>query len=390
MTSRRRLLLIPLLLLTGAPVSGAEAPHILIGVSNVQSGASRALGQNLMSGSMAYFDWVNKMGGVHGAQLKVLLKDDKYEPDPAVQNTNDLITKDDVFLLFGYVGTPTLTRILPLLKYYEGREMINLAPFTGADPQRRPPYDKFVFNIRASYREETRALVDYFFARGHRKIGFVGQADAYGKSGEIGVVEALAAHRLTVVDSVTYRRNQPYTESMRPQMDLLRAKGADAIIMVGAYGACGGFVRDARLSGWDLPIANVSFVGPDAMLAQLAASSAESHRDLTANLINSQVVPSPDATGYRLVADYRAHVAAGSVGFVSLEGWLNAVVLVEALKRAPANPSRADLVRALESLQQWDAGLGVPLEFSKTSHQALHKVWLTKTDRGRWVPLEGK
>jgi branched-chain amino acid transport system substrate-binding protein len=368
-----------------AQTSGS-APPILIGVSNVQSGPSRALGQNLMAGSMAYFDVVNSTGGVNGARIKVVLKDDRYEPDPAVQNTNDLILKDRVFVLFDYVGTPTLTRVLPLLKFYEETEIVNVAPFTGADPQRRPPYDKFVFNIRASYREETRALVEYFLAKGYRRIAFVGQADAYGKSGEIGVAEALASHNLTIVEGVTYHRNQPYQTSMQPQVDALKAKGAEAIIMVGAYAACGAFIRDARLGGWDVPIANVSFVGADAMLALLVQSSAELHLDLTAKLINSQVVPSPDETSYPLVTGYRAAVKKEAAGFVSLEGWLNAVVLVEALRRAGPGPSRADFIRAMESLHSWDPGLGLKLDFSTTSHQAMHKVWLTRTDRGRWVP----
>src|SRR5271165_7129874 len=183
-------------------------PPILIGVSNVQSGPSRSLGQELMRGSLSYFEAINQRGGVYGRKIAVVLKDDKYEPEPAVENTNELITKDKVLFLFDYVGTPTLTRVLPLLRFYEDQNVVNIAPFTGADPQRTPPYDKYVFNIRASYREETHRLVDYLYTRGYRRIGFLGQADAYGKSGEVGVQEALKDHGLTLVGSVTYRRNE--------------------------------------------------------------------------------------------------------------------------------------------------------------------------------------
>src|SRR6266446_9758808 len=192
-------------------------PPILIGVSNVQSGPSRSLGQQLMQGSMSYFTLINDRGGIHGRKITVVLKDDKYEPDPAIQNTNELITKDKVFFLFDYVGTPTLTRVLPLLRYYEEQKVVNVAPFTGADPQRTPPYDKYVFNIRASYREETHRLVDYLYSKGFRRIGFLGQADAYGKSGEVGVKEALEERGLKLVGSVTYRRNETFSASMRAQ-----------------------------------------------------------------------------------------------------------------------------------------------------------------------------
>jgi branched-chain amino acid transport system substrate-binding protein len=361
---------------------------IVIGVSNVQSGPSNALGKELLAGSQAYFELMNQAGGIHGRKVELLLKDDRYEPNPAVQNTNELITRDKVFFLFDYVGTPTLTRVLPLLKYYEAEKIVNVAPFTGADPQRTAPYDKYVFNIRASYREETRALVDAFYAKGYRKIGYLGQADAYGKSGETGVRTALAAYGLDVVSSVSYQRNSPFETSMREQVEVLRSHGAEAVIAVGTYNPCAAFIRDARLAGWNVPIANVSFVGSEAMLRVLDRESKRSGRDLTLNLINSQVVPSPDDVRLPLVANYRAHISAERAGFISLEGWLNAVVVSEALRRAGPNPSRVKFIEAMESLSGWDPGLGVKLEFSHSSHQGMHRVWLTRIEQRRWVPVE--
>jgi branched-chain amino acid transport system substrate-binding protein len=364
--------------------------QIIVGVSNVQSGPSKSLGQNLLRGSVAYFELANERGGIYGRKITIVLKDDKYEPDPAVQNTNELIEKEKSFFLFDYVGTPTLTRVLPLLKYYEKEKIVNVAPFTGADPQRRPPYDKFVFNIRASYREETRALVRYLYGKGYRRIGFLGQADAYGKSGEIGVADALAELNLKPVETVSYRRNQPFETDMSAQVSILRKAGADAVIAVGVYAPCGAFIRDARMAGWDIPVANVSFVGAEVLLDKLREISKRTGRDLTANLVNSQVVPSPDDTRYPLVVDYRAHLAPENYGFVTLEGWLNAVVVTEALRRAGASASREDFIRGMESLHGWDPGLGVILEFSSTSHQGLHRVWLTRTENGKWVPEEAQ
>ena len=360
-------------------------PSIVIGISNVQSGPSRALGEKLVEGSQAYFDVVNHAGGIHGRRIDIVLKDDRYEPDPAVQNTNDLITKDKVFFLFDYVGTATLTRVLPLLKYYENEEIVNVAPFTGADPQRKPPYDKYVFNIRASYREETQTLVRYLYDKGYRKIGYLGQADAYGKSGEVGVKSALATYGLNLVAIANYRRNAPFETSMKEQVEILRSQGADAVIAVGAYGPCAAFIRDARMAGWRAPVANVSFVNADAMLSLLVEYSAKTGQDLTFGLINSQVVPSPNETGSPLVASYRVHFSQQRAGSVSLEGWLNAAVVSEALRRAGSNPSRASFIKAMESLTGWDPGLGIKLEFSPTSHQGMHKVWLTKTEQGQWV-----
>jgi branched-chain amino acid transport system substrate-binding protein len=345
------------------------------------------VGQTLLFGSKAYFDLVNQHGGIRGRKIEIILKDDKYEPDPAVLNTNELIEQDKVFFLFDYVGTPTLTRVLPLLQYYEKQGIVNVAPFSGADPQRTPPYDRFVFNIRASYREETRALVDYLYHQGYRRIGFLGQADASGTSVEIGVAAALGEYGLKTVSTVAYPRDQDLEMPMNAQVNLLRAAGAEAVIVVGAYGPCAAFVRDARRGGWNVPIANVSFAGSTVMLELLSQLSQQLGVDLTANLINSQVVPSIDDIRYPLVADYRAHTLPERRPGTALEGWLNAVVVTEALRRAGPNASRQDFIHAMESLHNFDPGLGVKLEFSSTNHQGLHKVWLNQSVRGRWQPV---
>ena len=369
--------------------SPANMPAIVVGVSNVQSGPSSDLGHELVLGSQTYFDLINSRdGGINGRRISILLKDDKYEPDPAVKNTNEFIERDEVFFLFDYIGTPTLTRTLPLLRYYQSDNIVNVAPLTGADPQRLPPYSQFVFNVRASYREETRALVRYFYAKGYRKLGIVAQADAYGKSGELGVNDALAVFGLSALRTVTYRRNQPFEDDMSPQVKLLRDAGVDAVIAVGVYGPSAGFIRDSRMSGWNVPIANLSFVDAVAMLAKLREASRKLGRDLTLNLINGQVVPSPDDLSYPLVAEYRAHTAAGDATFIGLEGWLNAVIVTEALRRAGTDPSRIGFIHAMESLHGWDPGIGTALEFSPTNHQGLHRVWLTRTANGRWIPEE--
>jgi len=375
-----------LFLLAAFSLSVNEAqPPILIGVSNVQSGPSRSLGQELLAGSQAYFDTLNRAGGIYGRPIRFVLKDDHYEPEPALVNTNDLIVKDQVFFLFDYVGTPTLSRMLPLLPYYSERYIVNVGPFTGADIQRNPPYSRYVFNIRASYRDETWALVDYLYAKGFRKIGFFGQADAYGKSGQVAVAEALRKYGLKIAGSVAYRRNVE-TGNMQTQVDYLRAQGADAVVAFGTYGPCSLFIRDARLSNWQVPIANVSFVDASALLRRLREISKTANRDVTGNLINSQVVPFPSRPDCPLVKEYLANLNGQKPGFTSLEGWLNAVVAGEALKRAGPNAARAAFIAALESLHGWDPGMGVKLEFSATDHQALHKVWLTRTENSEWTP----
>ena len=154
-------------------MGGISSDEILIGMSAAFEGAAQGLGIELYRGSMAYIEEINQAGGVHGRQIVIRSYDDGYNPTPAIENTIKLVEEDDVFLLFDYVGTPTVTRVLPLLSRYKDKSIHLFFPFTGAQPQREPPYDEFVFNLRASYRQETAGLVDNFVKlnrKTHRRL----------------------------------------------------------------------------------------------------------------------------------------------------------------------------------------------------------------------------
>ena len=142
-----------------------EKKTIKLGMSAAFTGPSRALGKELYHGAMVYLNKINRLGGIKGHKIEIIAYDDGYNPDPMIKNTIKLVEQDDVFALFGYVGTPTTTRVLPLLKHYREKNILLLFPFTGAQPLREPPYDKFIFNLRGSYFQETEGLVDNFVAK---------------------------------------------------------------------------------------------------------------------------------------------------------------------------------------------------------------------------------
>ena len=207
--------------------------------------------------------------------------DDGYEPIPCIRNTLQLIEKENVFFLSNYVGTPTLTRALPVIKRYADQQVILVGNFTGAQPQREAPYVEHVFNIRASYRQEMMALVDRFWQQGARKFGVYYQVDAYGRSGTDGVARGLALRNARIVAEATYTRGAKFEEDMSPAVGELRRAGVDVVLCTGAYQGCGAFVRTARDLGWSVPISNVSFVGSDAMLALLVQHGKTSGREYT-------------------------------------------------------------------------------------------------------------
>ncbi len=381
----------------------APALPIVVGMSAAFTGPSRGLGVELYRGSMAWFDEVNEKGGVHGRKIVLKAYDDGYNPTPAIENTVRLIEKDHAFVLFDYVGTPTVTRILPLLKRHESENVYLFCPFTGAEPMRRPPYDEFVFNFRASYKDETRGLVQRFVDIGRKKIAVFYQIDAYGRGGWDGVRTALADQKppLQIAAEATYRRGAAVTDSMKDQVEILRAAAPDAVICVGAYAACAAFIRDARDAGWDVPIANVSFVGSENLLVLLrrAAETSRKDYDYTRDLINSQVVPSPyrvELPGvqlYRDLMDRRRPAPPEQAdkdyqpleySFVSLEGFLNARLLTEVLERV--GPDRG-VREAAESVKDFDPGIGATVSFGPGKHQAMDHIYFTVAEDGRFVRL---
>jgi len=386
-----------------ASAPGVTSKEIRIGMSAAFKGTAAGLGTEFYRGAQAYYDDVNARGGVYGRALTVLGLDDNYEPLPCVRNTIQLLEKDSVFFLSNYVGTPTLTRALPVIKRYAEQQVVLVGNFTGAQPQREAPYVEHVFNVRASYRQEMAALVDRFWQLGARNIGVYSQADAYGRSGTDGVSRALALRGAKVAAETTYQRGAKFDDDVAPAVNALRRTGVDAVLCTGAYQGCGAFVRTARDLGWTVPISNVSFVGSDAMLRLLIQHGKTTGRDYTRALVNSQVVPSyddvtlPGVVEYRGLMDrYNPSIPAAlrddkyvpqRYSFISLEGYVNARVAVEAVRRAGPNPTRSSFRQALESLKGFDLGIGAALSFGPERHQGLDSVYFTRVDGERWVPI---
>ena len=391
---------------TGAPAAsyeGVSDEEILLGTSAAFSGPSRGLGIELYRGAQACFAQVNEQGGIRGRRIALKLYDDGYQPVPSVQNTMELLLGDQVFALFGYVGTPTVTRVLPILKKFQEENVYMFFPFTGAQPQREPPYGEFAFNLRASYREETAGLVENFLGIGRRRIAVFYQADAYGRSGWAGVREALGARGEQIVGEATYTRGAQYSGSMRQQVEILGRTDPDAVICIGAYGACAAFLRDAIDLGLEVPIANLSFVGSENLL-QLIIDSVEDSERYARWLVNSQVVPSYEDESIPVVGEYGALMSRHDPrvpeplrqpdyvpfekSFVSLEGFVNARMLVEILDRLGDSPTRAGLEEAVFTIRDFDLGIGEPVSFSEQRRQGMQRLYYTVVDRDRFVPLD--
>jgi branched-chain amino acid transport system substrate-binding protein len=399
---------------TDADRQVARRSEIRLGMSANFSASARALSIELYRGAMAYLRPLNDAGGVNGRRVVIKALDDQYEPDLAIRNTLKLMNEDDVFALFSYVGTPTMNRALPLLQMHHDQDFLLLFPFTGADTNRIPPYDQLSFNLRASYDQEMKGLIDHFVAVNRTRIAVFYQADAYGRAGWGSLREALDEHRLEIAGEATYRRGSPFDQSYDRQVAIMQNLQPDAVVCVGTYPACAGFIRDMRDRDVDCPVATLSFVGGGAMLKLLSAAEQESNKDYTSRLVSSQVVPSYNDDSIPVVREYRESMdryrdaimppdpllyphgktaereyAPLPYGFISLEGYLNAKLFTTILQRMGADPRRADLAATVLGMGDFDLGMGQPLSFGGDSarRQASDHVYYTVVRDGRFVPF---
>jgi branched-chain amino acid transport system substrate-binding protein len=381
---------------------GVTSDEIVIGMSAAFLGNNAALGSEIYRGAQAVYSEVNAQGGINGRQITVVPMDDGYQPNPAVQNTLKLVEDTGVLFLSNYVGTPTLVAALPIMQLFREDDLFLVGNFTGAQTQREAPFVDQVFNVRASYRQEMTNLVDKLWSVGFRKFGVFYQIDAYGRSGTDGVVRGLAKHGSEIVAEATYRRGASFDTDMSIAVNHLREADVEIVLCTGAYQGCGAFIRAARDNDWNIPISNVSFVNSDAMLGLLKGASEQNGKDYTTNLINTQVMPNyddetlPGVQLYRQLMDkWQPAIPEGlrdpkytpqPYSFVSLEGFMNARVVVEALRQAGSTPTRSSVYSALETLN-FDLGINAPLTFSPDDHQGLDAVYYTKVENGKWVPI---
>jgi branched-chain amino acid transport system substrate-binding protein len=379
-------------------VRGVTDSEIRFGISAPFTGPAKELGQNMKLGIETAFNVTNANGGVHGRQLRLVAVDDGYEPARAAVTMKQLYERDQVFGLVGNVGTPTAVVTLP---YTLDRKMLFFGAFTGAGLLRNDPPDRYVFNYRASYTEETAAVVNYLVKVRHllpEQIAVFAQQDAYGDAGFAGVEKAIRSlqggnetpilrlnyHRNTVdVDDAVMRLQQG-----NAQLQQKRHAPIKAVIMVPAYRAAAKFIEKTRALYPDLIYTSVSFVGSTALADELLLLG----KKYAAGVIVTQVVPAVDGHS-SLVLDYKSALAKYFPGqapdYVSLEGYVDATVLIAALQRNGPELDTERLVGTLENLRDLDIGLGTPVIFSRSDHQGVHKVWGTQLDEtGHYQPID--
>jgi branched-chain amino acid transport system substrate-binding protein len=362
----------------GQGTPGVTDKEILIGSCSALEGPSHVLGVETVTGAKAYFSMVNEEGGVNGRKLKLVAYDDSYDPAKTQACFNRLMS-ERVFALGFFVGTPTAVKYVPLA---ESEKIPLVGLFTGAQSL-YVPLRHWIVNVRASYYDETREQIEgAWSALGYRKIGVIYPDDAFGAAVLGGVREALKAKGAEPTASASYQRQ---TTNVGGAIDTVRAANPQVVVVVGPPNTVAPILKQAHAKGWKPLFVTVSFVGTDELISE-AGADAE-------GMVITQVVPPYYLTELKGVALYRRELAkyapAAQPNFVSLEGFVDALVLVEGLKRAGKEPTREGLIRGIESIHEMDLGLGpqLALDYSARAHKGFDHVIPSVVRGGRAVPF---
>jgi branched-chain amino acid transport system substrate-binding protein len=336
--------------------TGVTASTILIGQSAPFSGPNGQAGKQYRDGALAYFQKINRAGGIFGRKIQLTSLDDGYEAANTVANTARLIDEKGVFALFGYYGSAA---IAASAKVFSAAQVPLIAGLSGADGL-RTPLNRYLFNVRASYSDEAEAIVNQLVTTGATRIAVFYQDDAYGQAGLQVVTAALAQRKLSMVASGAVPRNSVDASAAAASI----AKAApQAVVLVALYKPAAAFIKEMNRSGAKTTFIGFSPVSADLLYGELGEAS---HGVMVA-----QVMPSPVQKKTRLSTEYinaMAESALDERSYYGIEGYAAAKVLVEGLRRAGKNLTRPQLINALETMNDFDLG-GLVVAYSAKDHR---------------------
>ncbi|OUR74363.1 ligand-binding receptor [Methylophaga sp. 41_12_T18] len=354
--------------------------NIVLGMTAALTGDSSALGNEMQRGIVSYFDSVNKQGGVNGRRLQLIVKDDGYEPANAAANMRSLIDDDHVLAIIGNVGTPTAVVTVPIANE---KKTLLFGAFSGGDVLRTEPPSRYVINYRPSYKQETVEMVEGLLQTGVQanQIAFFTQRDSYGDAGFAGAKQALVAHGFKNIDQLAhgrYSRNSTNVEGAVATI-LDATIEPKAIIMAAGYEASAKFIKLLRRDMPNVVFLNLSFVGSHSLKKALGTN--------VENVIVIQVVPHLNSD-VPVVKEYiNALVQYDEFlkpNVVSLEGFIIAKIFHQGLLSINGEITRESIIDGLETLTDFNIGLGVNVELNQHDHQATNKLWPSVLKSGRF------
>jgi ABC-type branched-subunit amino acid transport system substrate-binding protein len=346
--------------------------EIRLGMSGPFSGNVQYLGTELLLGANTYFTHLNEQGGVYGRTIRIITKDDKYEPKITVENAEELINKDKVFALFGFVGTEPSIEALHVAQKYR---IPYIGSLSGSEVLRKEPRDPLVLNGRISYRKEIEKLIEYFVdKKNYKKIAVFYQNDSYGRSGLKSVKKLLRDKKLELVAEGGYKRN---TLSVGHALYEIAQSNPEVVIMVSVAKPSVEFIRRLKLDKRtkNIQFGAISSVGSDTLVKSLGEDAQD--------IVFSQVVPSPWSTTSPEVSEYRTimdqYNSDKPYSYISLEGYFIAKMTAKLFFNVGENLTKEKFIDAMRHLT-----------LDERVCKCLDKAYLTKFDGQTFWDIDEK
>lgn len=346
---------------------GIDDKNILIGMSAPLSGPIGGYGKQMQYAIQAGFEQINQAGGINGRKLQLLALDDAYDSNRSVSNTRRLVDDHKVFALVGYYGSnPTIDA---MNQAFGPARVPLVGTISGADPLREAftinPNARYLFNTRASYADETNAIIRQLVSLGLKRIGVLYHNDNFGRSGLDGVSQALKQHQLELTIAAAIDRQNP---DLSAAVGKIAGASVQAVVLVALHKPAVSFIQAMKKAGQYPMFVTLSPIGTEQFIAELGKDAR--------GVVISQVVPHLWNDTLPIVRDYRRLVGDEKASYHGLEAYLMTRTLLEGLKRAGKDLTREKLISALESLNHFDLG-GYRIDYGNKHRTGSRFVELT-------------
>jgi ABC-type branched-subunit amino acid transport system substrate-binding protein len=362
-----------ILLLLSSPVfvraePGVTPDRILIGQSAGLTGPAAPQIRDLTAGAQAYFDKLNRAGGIHGRQIQLKSLDDAIDPKRTLENATRLIHEDGAFALFLFRGTPNVEAVIP---FVEKERVPLVAPSSGAESMYIPA-KRYLFPVRSPYDAEVQRMVDHMAKFGYARIAVFHEDAAFGKDVLARVKSAIEKTTLTLATAAPYARG---TTDVAGAAQQVVASNSEAVVLAGQANALIAFIEVMKSKGQTPNYFTLSTVSNDAFIKGLGQNA----RGVTL----TQVTPYPYSVASPLSKEFLDAIRDKPdvrPSYLAMEGFIGAKLLAEGLRRAGPAPTREKLVAALETLQRHDLG-GVEVTYGPGVRAGSNYTDITMIDK---------
>jgi ABC-type branched-subunit amino acid transport system substrate-binding protein len=352
---------------------GVTNDRILIGQSAGLTGPAAPQIRDLTAGAQAYFDRLNRTGGIHGRTIQLKSLDDAIDPKRTLENATKLIHEDGAFALFLFRGTPNIEAVIPFL---EKEHVPLVAPSSGAASMYAPA-KRYLFPVRSPYDAEVQKMVDHMAKFGYTRVAVFHEDAAFGQDVLARVKNAVAKTSFAVATAAPYARG---TTDVAAAVRQVVASNSEAVVLAGQANALIAFIEAMKAQGQAPNYFTLSTVSNEAFIKGLGKNA----RGVTV----TQVTPYPYSVASPLSKEFLDAIRDEPdvrPSYLAMEGFIAAKLLAEGLRRAGPAPTREKLVAALETLQRYDLG-GVEVTYGPGLRAGSNYTDITMIDkRGQFI-----